>query len=424
MTTQFFSLNNLKRISPDIVYYSGCLMFFAMPFGTSPFLIAGSLAFFIWLITGEFYRSRSLYLKSSRFLPVLAVVALVWIGLLWSADPSGVGKKYAGKSYYWLFGLVLAGIDFKKFKPDGLFLSYLGGLFLNALFGQLQYFKLFPEFSKWAGTGFYSGYNSLAMLLILGMLAASFYYMTNTRKGLKILFTTLVGIYFLQLILLPGRAGYLSLLVLSPLIIYAYVKSIKSHVTRILMVILFYILVLASAYAVSPVVRGRVHELIVKLKNQSSQSSEIANGAVYSGLVDRVYMWHWAGHLIRSHPVLGVGTGGYGQAVLAAGGDRAIAHPHSNILHVAVSFGVLGLMVYGWLFVMLLKSGWQNRTEAIGFFILSGTLSILIGGLVDTPIVDAGGAFLLSVTAGLCSALHQKSKKSDQGFSASRQMPA
>jgi hypothetical protein len=72
----------------------------------------------------------------------------------------------------------------------------------------------------------------------------------------------------------------------------------------------------------------------------------------------------------------------------------------------------------------VIKKRLKNRTEAIGFFILSGTLSILIGGLVDTPIVDAGGAFLLSVTAGLCSALHQKSKKSDQGFSASRQMPA
>jgi O-antigen ligase len=374
-------------------------VFLAMPFGTSAFTIAGFCALFIWLITGEFYRKRGIYLKSAWLLPVLAIVMLLWIGLLWSTDPSGLGQKYAGKSYYWLFGLIVASIDFENDKPDKMFWCYLCGLLLNAIIGLLQVIKFIPNISQWTGTGFYGGYNTLAILLVLGMLVASFYFKTSVHRSHKILFAVLTVIYFLQLISLQGRGGYLSFLILAPLIIYQFAKKIKTAV-------IIYIIALVMM-ASSPVVRDRIHEFIMNFKAQSSNSAEIANGEKYSEYVDRIYMWRWAGHLFLKNPIWGVGTGGYNKALLAAGGDREIAHPHNNILYVAVSFGVIGLIVYGWLFWVLLKIGWQHKENVTGFFILSSALVILVGGLVDTPILDAGGAFLLSMTVGFCSKFNQ-----------------
>jgi O-antigen ligase len=374
-------------------------MFLAMPFGTSAFTIAGFVALFIWLITGEFYRKRDCYLKSAWLPPMLAVVILLWVGLLWSTDPSGLGQKYAGKSYYWLFGLVVASIDFENKAPNMIFWSYLGGLLLNAILGLLQVFKVAPNFSQWTGTGLYGGYNTLAILLVLGMLMASFYFKTNVRRSHKIIFAVLTAIYFLQIIFLRGRGGYLSFLILSPLIICQFVKKTK-------IVVLIFIMALIMM-ASSPVVRDRIHELITNFKTQKSNNAEIAKGIKYSGYVDRIYMWRWAGYLFLKSPIWGVGTGGYNKALLAAGGDREIAHPHNNILYVAVSFGVIGLIVYGWLFWVLLKIGWQHKENVTGFFILSSALVILVGGLVDTPILDAGGAFLLSMTVGFCSKFNQ-----------------
>jgi hypothetical protein len=66
----------------------------------------------------------------------------------------------------------------------------------------------------------------------------------------------------------------------------------------------------------------------------------------------------------------------------------------------------LGLAVFGWFFWVLLKYGWRSRRDLAGFFVLSATLVILIGGLTDTHILDAGGGCLLSITAGF-SALHE-----------------
>jgi hypothetical protein len=48
-----------------------------------------------------------------------------------------------------------------------------------------------------------------------------------------------------------------------------------------------------------------------------------------------------------------------------------------------------------------MKNGFQNRRSNVGFFILSSALVLFVGGFTETHILDAGGAFLLAVTAGL-----------------------
>jgi O-antigen ligase len=116
-------------------------------------------------------------------------------------------------------------------------------------------------------------------------------------------------------------------------------------------------------------------------------------------------MWRWAVDLFLDNPVLGVGTGGYYKAILTGGGDQGIAHPHNNVLYVAVSWGIIGILVFTWFFWVLLKAGWQHRNHSIGFFILSSCLVILIGGMANSHLLDAGGALLLAVTTGLVSAL-------------------
>ncbi|MBW1887252.1 MAG: O-antigen ligase family protein, partial [Deltaproteobacteria bacterium] len=158
----------------------------------------------------------------------------------------------------------------------------------------------------------------------------------------------------------------------------------------------------------SPIVHHRVSKVIEGLQQHLNSEGDVVTGKRYSKYIDRIYMWRWAIALFIKHPLIGVGTGGYKKAILLEGGDQGISHPHNNILHMGVSFGIFGLFVFGWLFWILLKAGWQHRHSLPGFFILASSLVILIGGLTDTHILDAGGLFLLALTTGLLSLLPKR----------------
>lgn len=388
--------------SSRLVCFLFCGAFFVMPMGTSPFTILGGLALLTWLFSGEFLRQRRNYIREPWFFPVVAVIALTFAGLIWSADPSGLGIKYAKKAHYWLYAFAVASVGFSKHPAQNLIKAFLLGLFINALAGFLQLADMLPRFSEYgktAYTGFYGGYNTLAILLILGMMTASFLFRSATASKEKIVYVSLIPVYIFHLALLEGRGGYLAFLILLPVILFQLF-----HGKRVLYIVLAYILVVVLI-ASSPVVQFRTGQAVESLRSHFNAEADVFSGKKYSGYMDRIYMWRWAIDLFLEHPLIGVGTGGYTQSILQGGGGRGIAHPHNNILYVAVSYGILGLIIFGWLFWVLLKAGWRNRDDPVGFFILSSTLVILVGGLTDTHILDAGGAFLLAVTTGLLASL-------------------
>jgi len=385
-----------------VLYILFGLSFFLIPMGTSPFAIMGSLTLVFWFFSGIFIKHRDGYLKAVWFFPLIAILAITWFGLIWSYDSTGLGLKYAKKTHYWLFALALSSVGVSRYPSVNLIKAFLYGLAINALVGFLQFFGLVPEFSEWGKyTGFYGGYNTLSILIILGILLSSHFFRTLKGKGIKNIlpYCALMLIYFFHLMLLPGRGGYLTFIILSPIIIYNLLYGKK-----IIYIFLTYLVALGILFS-SPVVRERTSQAIERISTQLGQKNEIATGKQYSEYMDRIYMWRWAVFIFSKHPFLGAGTGGYNQAVIDAGGDHGVDQPHNNVLYVASSFGLLGLFIYGWFFWVVLSSGWRHRQNAIGFFILSSSLVILVGGLTDTHILDAGGASLLALTTGMTSAL-------------------
>lgn len=390
-------------IAEKWIYYLFCCAFFAMPLGTSPSAILEGCILFLWVFSGEFLRRRDGYLKETWLLPVIAVLILTWIGIIWSFDPPGLGLKYAKKTHYWLYTLALASIPFSRRPVEHLIKAFLGGLLCNSFVGFLQLIDIVPEFSEWGKhTGLSGGYNTLSILLILGMITSSFYIRAAVNKKGRIIYSSFLLTYFIHLMILPGRGGYLTFVFLSPIIVYNILHGKKRH-----LMLLTYVLVMGIMIS-SPIVRHRATQVGRDVQHHLKEGGDVASGKKYSGYIDRVYMWRWAIDLFMDHPLIGVGTGGYNKAILESGGDMGITHPHNNFLHVAVSYGIIGLFVFGWLFWILLKMSWQNRASPLGFFVFAASLVILVGGLTDTHILDAGGASLLALTTGLLSALPKK----------------
>ena len=401
----FANLMKLQLSAEKLIYYLFIGTLFVMPMGTSPYTILGMCILAVWLFSGEFFRRRSRYLKESWFPPVAALILLAWLGLLWSYDPSELGFDYAKKTYYWLYAFALGGVGFSKYPADNLIKGFLGGLLINAFVAFLQLGSIVPPNYKWGHTyytGLYSGYNTLAILLVLGMMTTSHYLRKAVDRRGKIIYASMMAAYFFHLLILEGRGGHLTFIVLSPFIIYNILNG-----KRKIVILGVYALVIAILFS-SPIVRQRFNYAAENLKQHLEAGGEVTSGKKYAGYIDRIYMWRWAIDLFLENPFLGVGTGGYRKAILAEGGDMGIDHPHNNFLYMAVSFGILGLLVFIWFLWGLLRNGWRNRHCTPGFFILSSCLVILVGGMTDTHILDAGGAFLLAVTAGLQSALPKR----------------
>lgn len=126
----------------------------------------------------------------------------------------------------------------------------------------------------------------------------------------------------------------------------------------------------------------------------------------YSGQV-RLSQWSETIELLKDHPFFGTGLNGY-PALLAPYHDATLyeifQYPHNVFLNIWVELGLLGLIAFGWLAWLILKSTIKQphpdcfgakrlaiasepnqRSQLFHLAIFSAFLTIFIHGLVDVP---------------------------------------
>jgi O-antigen ligase len=395
--TDWFKNRNFSAQTLMFFLFMGS--FFGMPLGTAPPTICGALAAALWLFSGLAFRSQDIYIKEKWCRPVFFWMLIPWVGLLYSPDPAGIGLDYAEKIHYWIYGFALAAIVCQV-NPERFIQAFLIGLALNASVGLMQIIGLWPPKNGWY-SGLGRGYSTLSAYLVLGMLMSTFYFRRMKDRAQRVLLLVLAGFYFFHLIILWGRTGYVTLAILSPVIVRNLFKKFN------LIYITAGCVLLAGLTLLSPVVRERVALTIDQLQYHLTVDPEKAWGKEYTAHQDRFYMWRNAVNIFLERPLLGAGTGGY--TVILENRDRMrIAHPHNDFLYMAASYGILGITAFFWFFIEILKNVWPRRDSPLGYFVLSTALVILVSGLFNAQTLDAGMAFLLAVTAGLQQGFLQK----------------
>ncbi|MFH0731008.1 MAG: O-antigen ligase family protein [Pseudomonadota bacterium] len=414
--------NTGKKGGEKLLFYSFIGVFLTMPMGTSLPTLCGAIAVIIWLFSGMAARLISRtpclpaesdsrkekpvsYLRHPWFRPVLLFMILPWIGLLYTPDAAGLGIQYAKKTYYWIYCLAIASIAFVPFSgkgaernlPEKFIHAFLLGLAINALVGTAQFSGVLPMVQgKWY-SGLERGYSTLSAYLVLGILIASYYFREATEKKIRFLLCALILFYFFHLGILEGRAGYLTFILLSPLI--AYNMFNRSNILKISLASVL----LAGMLCLSPIVRDRIALSMDQITYHLNANPNAAWGRQYSDKQDRFYMWRGACHLFMENPIIGIGTGGYQKALKERGkpDDPLIAHPHNDFLYMAVCFGMIGIFAFCWFFAELIKNAWKHRKTPLGYFVLSAALVLLTGGLFNGYLLDAGTISLLAVVTGL-----------------------
>jgi O-antigen ligase len=384
-----------------------CMALFSLPMGTSPFTICGIAAVVVGVLSLQIFKGYKRYIYEPWFWPVTVWICLIWGGLLYTQDETGLGIKFALKSHYWIYAFLVATLSGLALKAKWIINAFLAGLSINSFVAVMQMFEILPVKKMGKFFGFASGYNTLSIWLIIGILTASYYFKEARSSKRRLVYLIVLLLFFCNLIILRGRSGYVTFALLSPFVIYNLCRG-----KRLLIGFLLYLLVI-DIMSYSPFVQERVIDTINDIKYRLQSSRDIAFGKKYSDLEERAYMWYWSVKIFTSNPVLGVGTGGFHHAVIEAGGDVGVEHPHNNFLHMSVQYGLLGIFIFIWFFYVLLIRAWRNRGSPLGFFILSGSLTFFISGFTNSHILDAGPLFFLSIITGLQTGLPIKSNSEE-----------
>lgn len=372
------------------------LGFLAMGLGTSPISITSGLMILALLVSGKWLHCDRL-VSQHWFWPILFLILLSWIGLVYTPDPGGIGLKFALKSYYWLVCVAVAMLAFKKISFKQLIFAFFLGLSLSAIIGWMQFTGIVPPRNGEFYTGLGSQYSTINVFLIVAMLTASDLFRHTTNRNQRIVYILLMALFFSHLIIMQGRTGYLTLLILSPLIARNLIG--KFSIPKVFIVCLL----LPAIMYLSPVVRQRIDRTVDELNFHITTNPQEAWGQIYSHYQDRFFMWHYTGKVISKHPFIGVGTGGLNLTIKQLKKENApeIYHPHNDLLFLVASFGILGILAYFWFYGTLFANGWRHRHKLKARFIFYVALTIVLSGMFNGHMLDAGTAFLLAMTAGL-----------------------
>ena len=301
-----FSKEIFKRLldSDKMLLGAVTLGFLAMGLGTSPISITSGLMISILLFSGKWLRCDQL-VRQHWFWPILFLIFLAWIGLLYTPDPGGIGLKFALKTHYWLVCIAVAMLIFNELNFKLLVWAFFLGLGLSAVVGWLQFTGIVPPKNGQFYTGLGSQYSTINVFLIVAMLTASDLFRRAVNWQQRTLYLVLLLLFFSHLVIMQGRTGYLTFLIVSPLIARNLIG--KFSIPKVLIVCLL----LPPIMYLSPVVRQRVDRTVDELHFHVNTDPHKAWGKIYSRYQDRFFLWRYAQRIFYQHPLIGVGTGGF-----------------------------------------------------------------------------------------------------------------
>ncbi|MDB5077696.1 MAG: polymerase, partial [Chloroflexi bacterium] len=223
----------------------------------------------------------------------------------------------------------------------------------------------------------------------------------STSPKHRRIWLALAGVGILALLLTGSRGAWLGVVVaLGVLMARRGGKFIAIYIGTLVL------LVLAIATIVPP-----------SLTRAGDFAPSVQNGAANTILI-RGVIWRDALNLIASHPVLGMGVGGY-ISYDTYNGDPINFNtndPHNAILYMWAELGPLGLLVFLWMVYSILWLGVQadhNTKDDPDHWIAEGSFSAITSYLVfalSEPIWVRGDGLIFFLLVGICASLQSPTK--------------
>jgi len=390
-------MSNLARVANISSRWCVIALGIAIPLS----VVLDNLLLLVLLVLILIRNSRDV-LHTATHNPVARAGALLFVALLLGVAYGGtpfkeaadILGKYADLAFIPL--LMVAGRDaeIRRYAVQG----FLAVMLITALLSWLVGLHVLPV-AGWMWKGCTPEYPAIFRSSITqNMLMAYTAYLLALQAGepqtarRKIL---LIGLAALAcgnvLFMVPGRTGYLVLLALGIYFAWvAFARKLRS-LGRGLgwregagMVLLTLVLVF-GVYHVSSRLHDRVDLVLVEFRAWQ------ANGPNGSSTGDRAEFYYNTFELVKRHPLLGVGTGGFPAAYAeqVRGKGVTLTHnPHNEYLLITAQIGLVGLALLLYLFY----TQWRHAARLPGLFEQDAArglvLTIAVTSLFNSPLLD------------------------------------
>ena len=348
------------------------LLLFFLPLSTSAVSIVAVLIVLLWVIEGNFSEKFFEIFSNPVALAVLAFLALLLLGILWSSDAAAGAEVLAKRWKIAMLPIVLTTI--RRQSQKFYVYAFLAGLLVAMTVTYLAWFDLihYADVTPVHLTKktFHVVYNPLLAFGIYLVFHEAF---LRGRSGTRRILCILLGLVMtLNMFITEGRTGQLVFFVLMGLLILQIFQQNRLKAFIVISVLLP--AVFAAGYLCSPVFKQRIDTA----RQEISQFAVNPDTSV--GL--RLLFWKNSREIIARHPWLGTGTGGFQKAYAEVNsrnspGNVATDNPHNQYILVAVMLGIPGLLSLFLIFIIMFRQAfvmndrWQRVRFAFPLFFLT-----------------------------------------------------
>ncbi|WP_417910679.1 O-antigen ligase family protein [Candidatus Electronema sp. PJ] len=331
------------------------LLAFVLPLSTSAVSAVALLVLLLWLIEGNYIEKCAEALFTPVAVVVLGYLALLCLGLFWTAHPI---NGFAVLQDHWKIALLPVFLTAARFEQRSFYLGcFLFGMSMAMLITYLAWFDLVQYSDVHPGhitpKTFHVVYNPLLAFAIYLTLHKAIW--EERKSQVQAALFLLAGLMVLNMFITEGRTGQAVFFVLISLLLFQIFR--KNRFWAVLSVCLLLPTGGAVGYLASPVFQQRV-DLALKEISGFQQNPNTSVGL-------RLQFCQNSLALFQQHPCIGVGTGDFKAAYAKINRKRsprslATDNPHNQYLLTAVMLGLPGLFALLLIFMVMFI---QARTE-------------------------------------------------------------
>lgn len=336
------------------INYLAVLYVFVMPLSRSGIVILTALMLVLWILEGDFRAKIQIYKSNYVILALLSFLLFNLVSLLWTDDI--IGALHTMKRYWYLFPIFIFMSSLKKEYVPKLLSAFILGMFISEVLAYGVFFEVWQVTyatvenpSPFMNHIIYSVFLSFTALLLLNRIFN--FHALKSKIMYSIFFITVLGNLFLT----AGRTGQFAFIVgLFTLVIVSFKYKLKAFVLFVLLTLS----VLSVSFNLSDTFEQRI------LKGKSDLVSVFEKENYCTSWGSRIGAWIVSKDMILENPILGTGKADhmykfhhlidtkYPSMKCMHG---VFMHLHNQYLEIWTAFGLVGLLLFLWIFLALWK---------------------------------------------------------------------